>query len=68
MRSVKPSLYYKGVICKEQQQIEEAHKYFLQMAEEVEKTTDYRLKDLIYIEVADIYGRKDLNEYALKVT
>ena len=26
------ALYYKGAICKEQQQIEEAHKYFLQAA------------------------------------
>ncbi len=60
------ALYYKGAICKEQQQIEEAHKYFLQAAEEVEKTTDYQLGYLIHIEVTDTYGRKDLNEYALK--
>lgn len=60
------ALYYKGIICKEQQQIEEAQKYFLLSAEEMEKTTDYRLGYLIYIEIADTYGRKDLNEYALK--
>ena len=60
------ALYYKGAICKEQQQIEEAHKYFLQAAEEVEKTPDYQLGYLIHIEVTDTYGRKDLNEYALK--
>ena len=60
------ALYYKGAICKEQQQIEEAHKYFLQAAEEVEKTTDYQLGHLIYGRLADTYGHQNLNEYALK--
>lgn len=60
------ALYYKGAICKEQQQIEEAHKYFLQAAEEVEKTTDYQLGYLIYGELANTYAYQDLNEYALK--
>ena len=60
------ALYYKGAICKEQQQIEEAHKYFLQAAEEVEKTTDYQLGHLIYVGLADTYAYQHLNEYALK--
>lgn len=60
------ALYYKGAICKEQQQIEEAHEYFLQAAEEVEKTTDYQLGYLIYGELANTYAYQDLNEYALK--
>lgn len=60
------ALYYKGAICKEQQQIEEAHKYFLQAAEEVEKTTDYQLGHLIYGGLADTYAYQNLNEYALK--
>lgn len=60
------ALYYKGAICKEQQQIEEAHEYFLQAAEEVEKTTDYQLRYLIYGELANTYAYQDLNEYALK--
>lgn len=60
------ALYYKGAICKEQQQIEEAHKYFLQAEEEVEKTTDYQLGHLIYVGLADTYAYQHLNEYALK--
>lgn len=60
------ALYYKGAICKEQQQIEEAHEYFLQAAEEVEKTTDYQLGHLIYVGLADTYAYQHLNEYALK--
>lgn len=60
------ALYYKGAICKEQQQIEEAHEYFLQAAEEVEKTTDYQLGHLIYGGLADTYAYQNLNEYALK--
>lgn len=59
------ALYYKGAICKEQQQIEEAHKYYLYAAEEVQKTLDYILAYLIYIGITDTYAYKDLNEYAL---
>ena len=60
------ALYYKGIICKEQQQIEEPQKYFLQAAEEVEKTTDYQLGHLIYGELANTYAYQNLIEYALK--
>ena len=60
------ALYCKGAICKEQQQIEEAHTYFLQAAEEVEKTTDNQLGYLIYGGLADTYAYQDLSEYALK--
>lgn len=62
------ALYYKGAICKEQQQIEEAHEYFLQAAEEVEKTTDYQLGHLIYGGLADTYAYQNLNEYALEAS
>ena len=62
------ALYYKGAICKEQQQIEEAHKYFLQATEEVEKTTDYQLGHLIYGGLADTYAYQNLNEYALEAS
>ena len=62
------ALYYKGAICKEQQQIEEAHTYFLQAAEEVEKTTDNQLGYLIYGGLADTYAYQDLSEYALEAS
>ncbi len=59
-------LYYKGAICKEHQQIEEAHTYYLQAAEEVKKTNNYQLGYFIYQDLTDTYAYQQLKEYALK--
>ena len=59
------ALYYKAVLCKEHNQIEEAQKFCLEAAKEVEKTTDYQLAHLIYVEIADTYAYRGLYDYAL---
>lgn len=59
------ALYYKAVLCNEHNQIEEAQKFCLEAAKEVEKTTDYQLGHLIYNELTWIYGSRSLNKYAL---
>ncbi len=60
------ALYYKAVLCKEHNQIEEAQKFCLEAAKEVDKTTDYQLGHLIYSELTWIYGSRNLDEYALR--
>ena len=60
------ALYYKAIICEEQNKTEEAQKFCLEAAKEVEKTTDYQLGHLIYQELVLMYGLRNLNEYALR--
>lgn len=60
------ALYYKAVICKEQNKTEEAQRFCLEAAKEIDKTSDYSLSYLIYIEMADTYIYSDLKEYALE--
>lgn len=59
-------LYYKGILCKIAGKPEEAQKLYLAAIEEVEKTEDYQLAHLIYIELGDLYIFRDLYEDALK--
>lgn len=58
-------LYYKGAICYEHKQIEEAQEYYLKATGEVEKTLDYQLAHLIYVELGDLYLRRSFYEDAL---
>ena len=58
-------LYYKGAICYEHKQIEEAQEWCLKAAEEVEKTQDYLLAHLVYMEIGNLYLRRSFYEYAL---
>ena len=59
------ALYYKAVMCKEHNNTEEAQRFCLEAAKEVEKTTDYQLGHLIYNELTLMYGARGLNEYAM---
>ena len=59
-------LYYKGIFCKIAGKPEEAQKLYLAAIEEVEKTEDYQLAHLIYIELGDLYIFRDLYEDASK--
>lgn len=59
-------LYYKGAICYEHKQIEEAQEWCLKAAEEVEKTQDYLLAHLVYMEIGNLYLRRSFYEYALE--
>ena len=60
------ALYYKAVLCKEHNNIKEAQRFCLEAAKEIEKTSDYYLAYLIYIEMADTYVYMDLKDYALE--
>lgn len=58
--------YYKGAICREHQQIEEAQKHFLAAQTEVLKTNDYKLAHLIFADLGHIYSRRGYLEYTLE--
>lgn len=59
-------LYYKGAICYEHKQIEEAQEYYLKATGEVEKMQDYQLAHLIYRELSDLYLWSSFYEDGLK--
>lgn len=58
-------LYYAGSFCKEQGEMDEALNYYLQAAEEVEKTEDYSLGYLVCYAIADTYAYRGVSESAL---
>lgn len=60
------TLYHKGEICHNNEQIEEAQNYFLNATEYAEKTDDYQLCHLIYAQLGNIYVFRSYKEYALE--
>ena len=59
------TLYHKGVLYKEKNQVDKALPYYLQASEEVKLSEDYRLAYLIYSHVGMIYAYRKLYEYAV---
>lgn len=57
-------LYLKGGICNENDS-QNAQKYFLEAAEYAEKSKNTQLCYLIYLHISNIYVFRELNEYAL---
>ncbi len=58
------SLYLKGALYAERRDVDKALPYFLNAAEEVEKTEDFQLGHLIHLEMGSIYVYRVLYEYA----
>lgn len=59
-------LYYRAALYNEEKKVEEAQEFYLKAAEEVEKTEDYQLAHLIYAGLWNVYGYRNLNDYALE--
>ena len=59
------TLYHKGVLYKEKNQVDKALPYYLQASEEVKLTEDYRLAYLIYSHIGMIYAHRKLHEYSV---
>ncbi len=59
-------LYYKAVIKKESQQIEEAQELLLEAKKEASNCKDYELSYLISSNLGNIYAYRELNDYALE--
>ena len=59
------TLYLKGVLYKEENQVDKALPYYLQASEEVKLTEDYRLAYLIYSHIGMIYAYRELHEYSV---
>ena len=60
------ALYYRAALYNEEKKVEEAQDFYLKAAEEVEKTEDYQLGHLIYAGLWNVYGYRNLNDYALE--
>ena len=60
------ALYYRAALYNEEKKVEEAQDFYLKAAEEVEKTEDYQLAHLIYAGLWNVYGYRNLNDYALE--
>ena len=60
------ALYYKGALCNETHNAEEALRYYLEAATEVEKTDDHQLGFLINSEVGLMYAYRKLTDYAMR--
>lgn len=58
-------LYLKGGICHENQNIEEAQKFFLEAADYAEQTDDYQLCYLVNAQIGNIYVLRSYKKYAL---
>ena len=58
------TLYHKGVLYKEENQVDKALPYYLQASEKVKLTEDYRLAYLIYSHIGMIYAYRKLHEYS----
>ena len=59
------TLYHKGVLYKEKNQVDKALPYYLQASEEVKLTEDYRLAYLIHAQIGIIYAHRDLHDYSV---
>ena len=53
------TLYLKGVLYKEENQVDKALPYYLQASEEVKLSEDYRLAYLIYSHIGMIYAQEE---------
>ena len=60
------ALYLKGGIASDNDEMEEAQKYYLQAKDEVEKTEDYQLGYLIHEHIGNMYVFRNLKEQALQ--
>ena len=61
------ALYYRAILFHEDKKMKEAQTYYLEAAEEVENTEDFRLAHLVYAGLWNVYSYSDLNDYALEV-
>ena len=59
-------LYYRAALYNEEKKVEQAQEFYLKAAEEVEKTEDYQLGHLVYAGLWNVYGYRNLNDYALE--
>lgn len=59
-------LYIKGGICNENQEIEEAQKYFLEAANYADKGDDHALAYMINLHLGDLYVYRKNNSYAMQ--
>lgn len=57
-------LYMEGVIFEERDDTEKALQFYLEAADEIQKSTDYQLGHLIYVGVGRIYAMSRLYDYA----
>ena len=60
------ALYYRAALYNEEKKVEEAQDFYLKAAEEVENTEDYQLGHLIYAGLWNVYGYRNLTDYALE--